>query len=532
MNRAVDRLRGGPFDLLVIGGGVYGAWIAYDAALRGLQVALVERGDWASGTSSGSSKLIHGGLRYLERGRVGLVRKSLDERRRLHRLAPHRVWPLRMVMPSYRGDRVGPFRIGVGLWIYDRLAGGNQPVDDHRRWSRERLLEAYGFLRADGLRGGFTFGDCGTDDARFTLELIDGALRAGAAAVSRVEALRWVEERGRVVGAELLDRIDGNRIPLRSRVVVHCGGPFVSQLFGETPPPTARTRLSKGVHLVLPALETEDALIAPTSDGRIIFLIPWYGRTLLGTTDTDVPGEPSTPRASRTDTDYLLTEAARVLGRPFSTDQVVGSFAALRALAPDGGGDSASVSREWLLTEPVAGVLASIGGKFTSARSDAALAVDRVERMLGRTPSGCATDDRPFPWAPEAPFGDWSVATCAAGTALGLDPETAAACARRYGSRIELLWSLLRENPEHAARIDPELPFCMAEPLFAVRHEMALDLADVLRRRVPLMLLGSPPDDRLATIAGLVAGEAGWDDARTREEIERVGGTQGIEVGS
>jgi glycerol-3-phosphate dehydrogenase len=175
MERDYQKLKQGPFDVLVIGGGIYGAWVAYDAALRGMKVALVEKHDWAAGTSSASSKLIHGGLRYLEYSRFGLVRKGLDERKRLWELGPHRVRPLRFVMPLYAGSRVGRMRLKLGLWLYDRLARGEQPVPPHEQLTGEDLAQSYDFLETHGLRGGFTFGDCVTDDARLTLEIVDGA---------------------------------------------------------------------------------------------------------------------------------------------------------------------------------------------------------------------------------------------------------------------------------------------------------------------------------------------------------------------
>ena len=205
MNRDLQRLSDEKFDLLVVGGGIYGAWTAYDAALRGFRVALIEKADWASGTSSASSKLIHGGLRYLEQMHFGLVKGALDERKLLTRLGPHRVTPLRFLIPVYKNTRAGHFRLRMGLWLYDRLAGSNQPVDHHESLSSNDVTTRYPHLNPNGLAGGLTYGDCQTDDAQFVLEIVDGADSAGAAIANYVKATRFLLSGGRVAGADTVD---------------------------------------------------------------------------------------------------------------------------------------------------------------------------------------------------------------------------------------------------------------------------------------------------------------------------------------
>ncbi len=531
MERNFRRLEQGPYDLLVVGGGIYGAWTAYDATLRGLRVALIEQGDWASATSSASSKLIHGGLRYLEYGHLGLVRKTLDERRRLARLGPHRVRPLRFLLPVYRGDRVGRTRLSVGMWIYDRLAGSGQPVPRHRRLGREEVLQLAG-LEPDGLKGGFLFGDCRTDDARFTLEIVDGAQRAGAATVNRASARELVAEGRRVVGTRIED-LDGGEttIEVRAAAVVVCAGPWSLQLpAGVEPSRTVATRLTKGVHLVLPALESEDALvISSNDDSRIVFLIPWYGRTLLGTTDTDYRGDPREVRVERADVDYLLDRANGVLYHGgWTRADIVGAFAGLRTL-PDTGGAPLKVTREWSSSEPLDGLLLSIGGKFTSARADAASLVDRVLRQTGRHAEPSTTGNRQFPWCPEGAFDEWRNATVREGIGLGLDQETATNCAMRYGSRVVRLFEHLRQGPDLARRIVPDAPFCLAEAVHAVREEMATTLEDVLRRRIPLVLLCRLTDQNLQEVSRLVAREFDWTDERRGREVHDLTSKQRLE---
>ncbi len=524
MTRDFDRLDGEAFDLLVIGGGIYGAWIAYDATLRGLRVALVERDDWASGTSSASSKLIHGGLRYLEHLKIGLVRRSLHERRRLATLAPHRVRPLRFVVPAYRGDRVGPLRLEAGLWLYDRLAGPHQPVAPHEAYGRSQLLDAYGFLAPDGLKAGFSYGDCGTDDARFTLEVVAGALKAGAACVNGAEVVALVHENGAVAGAEVLDRETGRTANVRAKVTVNAAGPWGTRLKGLTPAARDLTRLVKGVHLLLPALPTDDALLlAAKRDGRVFFAIPWYGRTLLGTTDADFPGDPDDVGVAPADVEYLLTEASRALKPVGWTESAIrGGFAGVRALRSERDARPADVTREWTLENPEPGLLMPVGGKFTSARAEASITVQAAMARLDRSPGQCPTKRRAFPWRPVTDFAHFQEETAAQGAALGLDAETGAACAARYGTTVERLLDVVRERPDLARRIVPELPFCAAEVVHAVRSEMARTLTAVLRRRTPLVLLHPLDRDTVAACADLAGKELGWSSERREQEIAAV----------
>ena len=502
------------FDLLVVGGGVYGAWIAYDAALRGLSVALVEREDWAAGTSSASSKLIHGGLRYLEHGEVGLVAKALRERGRLMRLAPHRVRAQRFVLPLYRGARPGRLPLAAGLRAYDLLAGTRPDVAPHRAFATEELLARAPFLRADGLRGGFAYSDAAEDDARFTLELVAGALAAGACAVNHAEAVELLRAGGRVVGARVRDGLGGATAEIRAGVVVDATGAWAARTSRLTLP----VRYTKGVHLALPPLPHDDAfLLRAPRDGRVFFLIPWYGATLVGTTDTDWSGDPATVRPEPADIAYLIEAvAASCPGLGWRESDVRAAFAGLRTLRGAAGSPS-SVSREWELLAPEPGLLLPLGGKFTSARVEAAHTVDRVQALRGREAGACPTLHRRFPWAPSE-WAHWSTTSNRASIAAGLDAEIAAAATRRFGQRIDTLHALLRARPALARRIVPEAPFCLAETVLAVRDEMAFTLRDVLRRRVPVLTVARPSTTTLSEVAALIAPELGWDAARQARE--------------
>jgi glycerol-3-phosphate dehydrogenase len=523
MKRRFRQLAQGPFDLLVIGGGIYGAWTAYDAALRGLSVALVEKNDWASGTSQASSKLIHGGLRYLEQRHFDLVRKSLDERRRLAWLGPHRVQPLRFVMPVYAGDRVGRTRLKLGLWLYDRFARrGLEAVGRSGPLEAQEMVRRFGVDR-HGLRGGFEFGDCVTDDARFTLEIVAGALDAGAVAVNHAAASELVTEEGRVVGAVVQDQENGTSCRVRAGMTVNCAGPWAGRLVEPHLPGFSQTvRLTKGVHLVMPSMTRDEAfLLQSNRDRRIVFLIPWYGRTLLGTTDTDFDGNPDAARVEEADIHYLLDRARRAFPKgPWERSEVITGFCGLRTLPGASTKAPSFVSREWRLDEPMPGLLTPLGGKFTSARADAIAAVNLVLRRLDRDPIPSTTAERLFPWAPDEDYTRWSRRTLAAGMSLGLDEETAATCLRRHGKNIDLVFHQIRHAPELAFRVVDDAPFCRAEIAHAVSGEMALTLEDVLRRRVPVLLASRMPETALREVTAFVAHELHWSARRREQELE------------
>lgn len=523
MIRDIDRLGESPFDVLVIGGGIYGAWTAYDAAMRGLRVALIDKGDWASATSSASSKLIHGGLRYLEQFHFSLVRRSLDERKRLARLAPHRVTPIRFLIPLYRHGRVGRLRLGAGLRVYEWLGGRDQPVDPHVSLARAEVVEQYPFINDTGLTGGLTYGDCQMDDAHFALEIVEGAYRSGAVAANYVQAERLLTTANRVVGARVADRIGKQSFDIRASVVVNTTGMWVPRFDDDSIRPP-RIRLSKGAHLVLPPLPTRDAmLIMSHRDSRVIFIIPWYGRTLLGTTDTDYTGPLDQVGVDDAEIDYLLGEANAVIREPqWDRSMIEGRFAGVRALKHEPGKPPASVTREWVLESPIERLLVSIGGKFTSARADASAIVDRALSIMGKDRRQCATQREPLPWSPSEDFAVWKKRATADGVRLGLDPDTAEHVAERYGSEVREIQRLIEDNAALAERIDPRGPFCKAELVYASRYGMAVTLTDLLRRRTPILILSRARRAVVEAAADVVAPILGWSRERREREIEQT----------
>ncbi|MDP2805812.1 MAG: glycerol-3-phosphate dehydrogenase/oxidase, partial [Gallionellaceae bacterium] len=368
MKRDFSALAGNKFDLLVCGGGIYGAWTAYDAALRGLKVALVEQNDWACGTSSASSKLIHGGLRYLETYDFKLVRKALKERGMLLKAAPHRVWPLRFGVPVYADSRVGRLKLKAGLWLYDLMARSFGAETGHRYWGQANFAKKFPALAGERLKGGFTYLDAQTDDARLVLELVSGAISAGAVCVNQCELLEAPAE-----DTTAKDRLTGETVRVQARTVVHTFGQWLTQKEESK----GWIRLSKGVHLILPSLLNGEALLLTAkSDGRVFFMIPWYGLTLVGTTDTDYQGDVACVVVEDADVQYLLREVNHYLNTQLTKLDVIGSYAGLRAMRQSEAGKPSAVSRDWALKSDGKGYFYSVGGKLTSAREDASLIVD------------------------------------------------------------------------------------------------------------------------------------------------------------
>jgi glycerol-3-phosphate dehydrogenase len=516
MKRDFSLLAGKHFDLLVCGGGIYGAWTAYDAALRGLSVAIVEQGDWAGATSSASSKLIHGGLRYLETYDFKLVRKAIRERQRLLELAPHRVWPMRFGVPVYKGSRIGTLQLKAGLTLYDFLAGFPGSDFAHRYFDRAEFAGRFPAVDSDGLKGGFTYGDAQTDDARLVLELIAGAMAAGAVCVNYCRLTGLIESGGQVCGATVQDRVNDKSAQVLARQIVYTTGQWMTA----SQPGRDWCRLSKGVHLVMPRTMTGEALLLTAkSDGRVFFIIPWYDMTLIGTTDRDYIGDLDHVAAEQYEIAYLLNEANHYLKSAWTEADIVGSYAGVRVMKHSDKASPSEVSRDWELKTANNGVHYSVGGKLTSAREDACAVVDKVCAQLG-VAYPCATKDRLFPWAPEEHYSVWSDAMSAQASRSGIAPEISKWLMRRHGKRTEGVLRSIGGNPNLAERVVPTLPFIYADLLFCASTEMVVHLEDLLRRRMPLLILARLSDGMLARIAGTVAATMGWDDAAIASEIE------------
>ena len=499
--RALDELARREFDLLVIGGGIVGAGTAHEAARAGLAVALVDRADFGSQTSSASSKLVHGGLRYLRLGDMRLVREAHAERRALMgTVAPHLVRPLRFLVPLYRDGPYRPTTVRAGLFLYSKLA--REPAGG--LVSAERARESIPALRPDGLRACGLYADASTHDGRLCLANVRAAARFGATVANYVEAVELRVAHGRAVGAEVRDVHTGETASVRARAVVNATGPWVDQVRRlEDPSARRSSRLSKGIHVLVP-LESpwSAALTIPHDEVRVSFAVPWEGMLLLGTTDTLFDGDPADVRATSGDVDAVLAQAAAALdGVLLRPDRIRATFAGLRVL-PGEHGDTATARRETIFLRGRAGMLSIAGGKLTTYRRIAlsALAALRHELDLRKV------DAAPVPLPGAADPGH--VAARLASVSPALDPRVRAHLARLYGSEADQVVALARGDDELLAPIHDEGPDIAAQAVHAHAHEFACTADDVLRRRTTVAYRGLATPSVVARVEALLAAGA------------------------
>lgn len=535
------RLGNTEFDLLVIGGGVTGAGIARDAALRGLSVALVEKADLANGTSSASSKLIHGGLRYLEQGQLGLVFEGTRERALLMRLAPHLARPLPFLFPVYVSSRVNLMMVALGMWAYDALAMFRN-YRRHRMLGRAATLRVEPELQARGLRGAACYYDCMTNDARLTLETALDAMDHRALVVTYAEAVELLGDGARTTGARVRDLLApealagepeaARTVDVRARVTVVAAGPWSDEVLGRT---VGRRLLrpTKGVHIVLDRarLPVEHAVVLTgPRDGRVMFAIPWGARTIVGTTDTDEPEGPDDLEATAADVDYLLETVNAFFPRLEATRaDVISTWAGLRPLMSDDASEHASdVSREHEILNLDPGLLAIVGGKLTTYRLMAEQTVDRALRKLGtrRALDPCRTREMPLPGAADpAALRDLEAYAASLAAEHALEPDVARHLATTYGVRARDVLAAGKEAGVRPGRLVPDLPYLVDEVAYAARYELARRLDDVLRRRTQVFLQAKDQGLGCAREAAQVMADAlGWDAARVALELERYRG--------
>jgi glycerol-3-phosphate dehydrogenase len=516
---ALAALADEPFDVLVIGGGITGAGVALDAASRGYSVALVEKGDFARGTSSRSSKLIHGGLRYLQNFDLGLVREALLERELLAALAPHLVRPLPFVIPAFDGAR--PDRlVGIALNTYDVMARGRRRGGNDEDWSPARhrsidgdeVAELVPALAPRAPTGGYLFYDCQTDDVRLVLTVLAEAERFGAVPVNRVEALAPT-----AAGALVRDGLGGGELEVRAANVVNATGVWADRLRPEELHDEAELpviRPSRGTHIVLPAalLPVRAAAIAPAPGGTTAFVLPWLGQTLVGTTDNDYDGDIEHVRPGADDVDHLLAAVNGFFGTALGRGDIAGAYAGVRPLISTGDPKkSVDISRKAELYETSSGMVTITGGKLTTWRRMAKLAVDRIVERDGRT-APCRTHEIPLGMAVD-PAGLPRVD--------GVPEPSYAALAGRYGHAARDVLTLAAERPALAQPIVPGQPDLLAEAAYAVQREQAETVGDVLLRRTRLGLLDAR--GALAAADRVAAAMGRGDAAAFRAEADAEG---------
>jgi len=517
---------GGVLDVLVVGLGATGAGVALDAASRGFTVAAVDMGDLASGTSSKSSKLIHGGLRYLENYEFGLVHEGVTERQLLQRLAPHLVRPMDFVYPVWP-DTARRRLLGIGMTTYDVFAGVRN-VRRHDRITAEQAIELAPALERSGCAYAYLYGDCATDDARLVLAVTRQARRFGAIVLTYAEVTGLLFDGERIVGAQLTDRLSGERCEIRARYVVNATGVWVDRLLGMAEPGRApMVQPSKGVHLVVPRdrlpLDAASVLLpSRQGDARSMFAIAWGHQTILGTTDTAYDGPLDGLGLTEADVEYVLAAGNAVFDRGLAPDDVVGAWAGVRPLLRGDGSDAmGDLSRRHTLLDPGTGLLTITGGKLTTYRRMARDVVDRLVHADGRR-ARCRTEEIPLGLSrPFEPFRDEIVE---AARSLGLSEAVGKLLVRQQGEAAADVLSLVAGD-EAAGRprarpVSPAADHIFAEVLYAAREEGAATLDDVFSRRMRLSLRARDAAlPAAAEAAGILAGEIGRDAAWAAAQV-------------
>jgi glycerol-3-phosphate dehydrogenase len=535
--RAIEEIAGRRFEVVVIGGGITGAGVALDAASRGYSVALLERGDYALGTSSRSSKMVHGGLRYLQNFDLGLVREALLERQLMVRLAPHLVYPTPFLVAAL-GEERRDRKLGLGLNMYDVMAttragrsrrqrhSGEQEEDyywspdRHRTIDRDEVLDLVPALAPRDPKDAYLFYDCQTDDVRLVLTVLGEAERFGAVMLNGAEVTEVLAADGKATGVAFVEESSGERLEVGADHVVNATGVFADrirteELLGEEDVP--RISPSRGTHLLIDSEQLPmgaAACIVPAGEGRMIFSLPWYGRTLVGTTDNDFDGDTTHPRPAEADVEYLLDAVNAFFGTAIGESDLVGAYAGVRPLISTGDPrKSVDISRKAELYETSSGMLTITGGKLTTWRRMAKQTVDRLVEREGRE-APCHTHEIPLgmtarPEDLEAPD--------------GVGEEALEQLAFRYGHAARKVLAIAREDPKLARPIVPGRPDLLAEVVVAARHEQARSVADVLLRRTRLGILAAPQlrtPKAVRPVADALAGELGWGRRQRSREAE------------
>lgn len=533
MNRSraenIERMKSTGYDVLVIGGGVTGTCTARDAALRGFKTACVDKNDWASGTSSRSSKMIHGGIRYLEMFDFKLVFEACRERRQLLLNAPHLVYPQAFAFPIYKGDKNGLFMIESGLILYDVLALFRN-VKNHRTYLHDKAVELEDSLDSDRIKAVGVFYDCSTDDARLTLAFALAALDAGADCANYVEVVSLLKKDNRVCGARVRDVLGGEEFDVEARVVVNAAGAWGDKVCElDEPGAPEKLHLTKGSHIMIPRgrAKTRNAIpVTSPADKRMMFLIPRGHFSLLGTTDTYYHEDLDHPYSTKEEVEYILEAANHALPRAhLDKGDIISTYSGLRPLVMQEGGEdvaASAVSREHRIYEGHSGLLTIAGGKLTTARSMAEEMVDMVAHKLLKehhikAKTGCMTMNNPILGTP-AP--DTQARVRALSAKLKFDDDILAGFIKQGTDALKVL-AMIEEDGSLADRLSPEAPHIKAQVRFAARSEMAFTVDDFLVRRTEIYY--TSPDQGLSIaplVAELMGEELGWDEAARGRQVD------------
>jgi glycerol-3-phosphate dehydrogenase len=518
---AITQLGSEQFDILVIGGGVNGVGAALDAAARGLKVALIEAQDIAAGTSSRSSKLIHGGLRYLEQYDFKLVREALHERELMvSTLCPHLVKPVGFLFPLTEKLKERTY-VGAGLALYDALRGFQRAMPWHKHLSQKQINEIAPSLRHDLVTGAIKYFDAQVDDARHTMSVARTAVRHGAIIATQVSADSLIREGKRVVGVNALDLATGKKIAIKASATIMCAGVWSDQLherFDLTP--GYNVTMSKGAHIVVPgsAIKSDAGIIVKTPVS-VLFLIPWGDKWIVGTTDTPYEGDRAEPCATKEDVQYILDQANRVLEPKLRAEDIIGVYAGLRPLvANNKSATTTKLSREHTVDRPAAGFVSIAGGKYTTYRVMAKDVVDRAVIELRRLTQESVTEKLPLVGADGYFALEQQKERIAQES--GLDVATVTHLLNRHGSLISEILDVLKAQPKLAGKLDTDLPYIKAEIVYAASHEGARSVDDVISRRTRLSFEAVNHGAHLADeIATLIAPVLGWTAKERKESV-------------
>jgi len=510
------RLSAQPFDLLIVGGGIVGAGIARDAAMRGLRVALIEQGDFASGTSSKTSKLIHGGLRYLEHGHLRLVIESLHERHILRAIAPSLVHPLSLMLPVYEGDDRPAWKINVGLWLYDLLAWG-RGLRSHRMLSARRALALEPGLQIEGFRAAGLYTDCSMDDARVCLANVLQAISFGAVCSNYTRLRAFLTHEGRVCGGAAEDVFTGRMMEVRAQAVVNATGPWADAV-RRLSDGAAAARLApiKGIHLIIPRVAQQALFIQARLDHRPLFILPWGDYSLVGTTEEPLDGSLDALRANEHEVGYLLDEVNRVLpGSRVQEDDIIATFAGARPLLGFSG-SAAHASREHRIEIDGHGLMSVMGGKYTTYRVMAKAAVDALIRHHRWQTDRCLTDQVSLLETPQPIALDhWHHVIRRS------DPDLLARLLTRYGAGTFQVLQLIDREPALAQPVCPHHECIEAELLYAMEQELACTITDVLARRTRIAFSSCQGLDLLSTLIDLFQRYRGASRDTMERQVEQ-----------
>ena len=539
MNRFIENYKGEEFDLIVIGGGITGATVAYEAASRGLSVALIEKSDFGSATSAATSKLIHGGLRYLSTNEFGLVRESLKERRVLTNIAPNFIHPAAFLFSVYKKDKIPNYLMKIAMLLYElfsfdknRLWDKSKKMPHHKSISPEQIIELFPNALQEGMVGGQMYYDCSSHSPeRFTLAFIKSAVKYGASVANYTKVEDFIMEENAkmksVKGVRVIDELSGKNHIINGKIVINCAGPWADILLDKVKKNTGNKELrrSEGIHLITPKLADKHIFSGSTALGKHFFLLPYRNHTIIGTTDKEFMGDPDDYKITKIAIDELLDDVNNSFGisEKIKYEDIVYAYGGLRPLVEDQTEDVYHSSRKYEITgekkNGIEGLITVEGGKFTTSRMLAEKAIDKTLRIL-KLPKKKSISENNYLYACNIDNFAEFVEEKQKQYPEFL-PEQIEYLAKSYGEEIDELFSIIKENDSYNEKLNQDGEN-LALVQFAIRNEMAVTLSDIMLRRTGLALLGHPGNKTMEKVAKLAAKELNWDAERLATEIARM----------